>query len=188
MKKTKTVKMIVVICMVGLSSFAFAQPAVKVLGIENPEKIEKEVLALLSLLDVHENVFVAVRYFSSMPKNVYGITTSYPATDNYSQIIQVLIDAHINPKKQKHVLAHEMIHVKQFAKRELIILNSKEITWKGKKFSNLCVFDKHVPWEQEAVKREWGLMKAASKMELTIPSKHIYDQQPLLCNSVCSLP
>ena len=71
-------------------------------------------------------------------------------------------DMHIDPSKGKRAqlmtLAHEMVHVKQYAKGELkTLFNQHENRWKGRyiKDDQFHYFDQ--PWEVEAFGRELGL-------------------------------
>ena len=55
-------------------------------------------------------------------------------------------------------LAHEMVHLKQYATKQLKskVVKGKEIDiWLGKKYKNLNYLDQ--PWEKEATKEEYSL-------------------------------
>jgi hypothetical protein len=60
-----------------------------------------------------------------------------------------LLDDNLNKFTQILVLAHEMIHVKQYAKKELIV-NQEGVIWKGRKFQYARAFNLQAPWEKEA--------------------------------------
>ena len=88
-----------------------------------------------------------------MPEKLEGITISLPSPEpDVYQLLKVLIDARLSASKQRLVLAHEMIHVKQYAKQELIILNDNVI-WKGQNYSYAYKYNQRMPWEREAY---WG--------------------------------
>ena len=54
-------------------------------------------------------------------------------------------------------LCHELIHLKQYVRNELVDLNCRHIKWKGKKF-RAHDYD-NAPWEKEANKLEVRLAK-----------------------------
>ncbi len=61
-------------------------------------------------------------------------------------------------------LAHEMVHVKQFARKELTILNGNYCAkWKGVKFSEDSDYEE-MPWELEADKYELELSEKFFKI------------------------
>ena len=53
-------------------------------------------------------------------------------------------------------LAHEMVHAKQYVKKELRTVNGLNY-WKGATFSQTKFVDNMVPWEQEAYNKEQHL-------------------------------
>ena len=69
------------------------------------------------------------------------------------------IDSALGMRNALKILAHEMVHVKQFAKREMIDHeNAKHVSWHGKRY--LCHTDDRywtLPWEVEAYGLEPGL-------------------------------
>ncbi len=61
-----------------------------------------------------------------------------------------------NRKRTLKTLSHELIHVKQFAKREMYdhVQNIDLVTWKGQRIdSNMVDYEDH-PWEKEAYMME----------------------------------
>ena len=64
----------------------------------------------------------------------------------------------LSASKQRLVLAHEMIHVKQYAKQELIILNDNVI-WKGQNYPYAYEYNQRMPWEREAYRGDRTLAK-----------------------------
>jgi len=65
-----------------------------------------------------------------------------------------------NRKRTLKTLAHELIHVKQFAKRELYdhVINPDLSTWKGQRINSSEVDYSLHPWEQEAYAMEISLL------------------------------
>ena len=131
-----------------LNSVSFSQPIIRVYG-DNTETIKKQVEFYLNYLDVNENIFIDISIYPVMPDHLKGITIPIKSSEpGISKIFRILIDDKLSAKKQMIVLAHEMIHVKQFTKNELIQINKKKVTWKGKKYYNSYAHNK--PWEKEA--------------------------------------
>jgi len=65
-------------------------------------------------------------------------------------------------------LAHEMVHVKQFVRKELTILNGNYCAkWKGVKFSDDSDYQE-MPWELEADKYELQLSQKFFKSKNNI--------------------
>jgi hypothetical protein len=70
-------------------------------------------------------------------------------------------------------IAHECVHIKQFAKRELkdgrVIANST--IWKGSEINELKVDYEDLPWEIEAVENEYLLFQEFIESELNSDRK-----------------
>jgi hypothetical protein len=130
---------------------AFTQPIVIVQGSENALAIKEQIMQYLDELDISENIHLSVNFTTLLSKYVKGITFCLNAlAPNAYQIIRVRIDAHLNKTEQSRVLAHEMVHVKQFAKGELILINSQQVIWKGQKYWCVGGSRQTTPWEVEA--------------------------------------
>lgn len=180
-KQKYLTKLFTVIFLVVFSCCVTAQPAVKVLSIDNAEQIEKQLKDMLAILDVNEKIQIIVKFYP-LPKNLFGLTTSNPALGEYSQSIQVLISDGLPPKKRALVLAHEMIHVKQFAKNELAIIDKKDVMWKGKRFTDIDPQNIWSPWEQEAHLTGNRLLKKVNKADKIFPDLPT-DESYVVCNS-----
>ena len=67
----------------------------------------------------------------------------------------IIVNKKLNKKTTLIALAHEMVHVKQFAKRELKdYLRTDKVRWKNKIFSLDKVKYWSCPWEKEAYKND----------------------------------
>jgi hypothetical protein len=78
-------------------------------------------------------------------------------------------EININPKLSRksylQTLAHEMVHVKQYAKGELkTLFNKREMRWKGQYIAETDMHYFDQPWEVEAFGRELGLYLRYNKM------------------------
>lgn len=130
---------------------AFSQPVINVGGSKNPLMIKQQVRLFLNHLDIRENLYLTILFSTKMPKRLKGYTVSDPSPepDKY-QLIRIMIDARMDRRKQLLVLAHEMIHVKQYAKKELKVLDGQRVMWKEKEYFASRGSNHHMPWEEEA--------------------------------------
>ena len=141
------------------AGIAFSQSVIQVIGSKSPRATERQVQAHLDQLDVQENIHLTIRFSTSMPEKLEGITISLPSPEpDVYQLLKVLINARLSASKQRLVLAHEMIHVKQYAKQELIILNDNVI-WKGQNYLYAYEYNQRMPWEREAYRGDRTLAK-----------------------------
>jgi hypothetical protein len=145
-------------------NLAFCQPIIKVIASADSLTVIKQVAQCLEFLDIRENVRLSIIFPATMPKNYAGFTTCVNGADLKKDIgyliIKVYLDARQPKSLQRIVLAHEMIHVKQYAKRELIIKSKQEAIWKGQKYFAHEADDSHTPpWEREAYRNDDRLVK-----------------------------
>jgi len=71
---------------------------------------------------------------------------------------EISVDSNLKLRNLLTTVAHEMVHVKQFAKGEMTdLIKTQEVRWLGKRFThdNTDYWDR--PWEIEAHGRETGL-------------------------------
>ncbi|WP_277480954.1 hypothetical protein [Catalinimonas alkaloidigena] len=130
-----------------------AQPIVKIGGHEDPFAMEKEVYWYLNQLGIQENIHLTVIFTSIIPKGFDGLTVSRKILGNGYQVLMVRINKALVERQQQKVLAHEMIHVKQYAKGELKLLKSNTVVWLGKKH-RLSKIHHRGPWEKEAYRND----------------------------------
>ena len=130
---------------------AFAQPIVKVKGTSDSLTVKNLIRLYLDQLDVRENVHLCVSFSVDIPEEQAGMTYCVnPPSPNTYQVIRVWIDPRLNKTQQRLVLAHEMVHVKQYAKGEIIVVSKEEVLWKGKKYRHQEIENRQKPWECEA--------------------------------------
>ena len=67
--------------------------------------------------------------------------------------IQIEIDAKISELVYLEILAHEMVHVKQYITKKLAEDKNGDQLWKGKRVLNNVPYHKQ-PWEVEAMKAQ----------------------------------
>ena len=156
-------------------NLAFSQPIIKVIGSADSLTVIKQVSQCLEFLDIRENVRLAIIFPPTMPKNYAGFTICVNCADLKKDIgyrtVKVYLDARQPKSLQRIVLAHEMIHVKQYAKRELIVNSRQEVMWKGQKyFSHNADDGDPPPWEREAYRNDARLVKHCKEQtEILLP-------------------
>ncbi|MDF9799970.1 hypothetical protein OKW21_005233 [Catalinimonas alkaloidigena] len=117
--------------------------------------IKKQAEIYLDHLDVREHLYLTIGITTKMPEKLEGITLPLPSPEPAMyQMLKVLIQANLSKEKQLLVLAHEMIHVKQYAKNELITMHDKRVVWKGKKHYYSQADNLNKPWEKEAYRND----------------------------------
>lgn len=137
-----------VLLIVLLSFFAVhivsAQPDIQVHGFQYPDQLKDYAQKCLSFLQVDRNIRVTIVMSICLAPNYEGQTIKTGA-DQFT----IYMLARLKGPKQLLVLAHELIHVKQYITQKLEIRGDK-IFWLGRRFvlKEESVFDP--PWENEA--------------------------------------
>jgi hypothetical protein len=144
----------------------FSQPIIKVSGSEDSLTVKEQVVQYLEHLEVRENIYLTIIFTSDMLKEFEGVTICVNEADLIKsisyQILRVYIDIDVCQSKfrQRIVLAHEMIHVKQFIKGELIVISNQQVMWKGQKYRSQGANNSRIaPWEIEAYRNDDRLAK-----------------------------
>jgi hypothetical protein len=71
---------------------------------------------------------------------------------------ELTVDSSLKLRNLLTVVAHEMVHVKQFARGEMKdLLTVNKVSWQGKQYNNEDINYWDRPWEIEAHGRETGL-------------------------------
>jgi hypothetical protein len=157
------------LCLLLLWHPGRAQPEILVKGMENVLAVRSEITAYLELLEIREKVHITVKYTRRLPGNMKGLTLLIDtALQAGYRHIGVWIDTGLEAVQRQLVLAHEMIHVKQFVKGELFAFGQKPVYWKGKKYYK-TQYNRRSPWELEAYKEDEELREQLLKM---IPGTH----------------
>ncbi|MBC9796396.1 hypothetical protein [Sinomicrobium weinanense] len=136
-----------------------SQPVVLIKGSKAPGMVMEMVEQFMEHLDIVENIHLTISFTSHVPKNMKGITfcLDSPKPDGYHHIA-VWLDIDLSLMQNLVVLAHEMVHVKQYAKEELIMINREWVAWKGKRYK-AKVYSRKMPWEVEAFRSDNKLAK-----------------------------
>ena len=165
--------LLVIPLMLG-ATLAFSQPIVRVWGTEDSIALKEQVIQYLAYLDVQEDVYVLVNINRRMPEKLEGITHPLLTPANHAgQVIKVRINASLSKRKQRLVLAHEMVHVKQYAKEELRAIDKQWVLWKGRKYFYRGTMRSSSPWEREAYRMDRLVAEAADKPTTTPSSDRL---------------
>lgn len=132
-------------------------------GVKDNEELEylkKAADLLVDTLDLEDhNIIVSFDPPYDLDKEQHGVTIGIGESPNK---IFILIDKGLSTGEKIRVLAHELIHAKQIAKGELVILgleNGKiKGRWQGEEFKNVK-YSKRNPWEVEAHRKEKELQR-----------------------------
>jgi hypothetical protein len=173
--------LLTVACMFWMN-LSFSQPIVKIIGSADSETVSKQIAQYMEYLDIRENIRLAVIFSRTMPAHYMGLTKCENGTESKNDIdhlkIKVYLDARQPKFLQRIVLAHEMIHVKQYAKGELTVNNNREVMWKGQRYSSHnAEHGDPRPWEREAYQNDTRLVKYCkeqSKMLLPVSKTGAY--------------
>jgi hypothetical protein len=175
-----------VACMFWMN-LAFSQPSVKIIGSADSETVSEQIAQYLEYLDIRENIRLAVIFSRTMPENYMGLTKCENDAESKNDLghlkIKVYLDARQPKFLQRIVLAHEMIHVKQYAKGELTVNSNREVIWKGQKYSSHnAEHGDPRPWEREAYRNDIRLVKYCkeqSKILFPVSKTDAYVDQEL---------
>ncbi|MEM8968398.1 MAG: hypothetical protein AAGE93_18410 [Bacteroidota bacterium] len=119
-----------------------------------PKEVAEQAQCYAQLLALDQHVYIAISFSRDLPPGVDGYTR-YQNTESYNEghQIRIVINANINRAQQIRVLAHEMIHAKQFVEGRLVRCSTGHYSWER----GVCTDTKHLPyynrpWEKEAFK------------------------------------
>ena len=104
-----------------------------------------------------ENIFVRIKFSKDLPAYGYASVEDYNESGKPREF-EIELHSGIGGYDILKTLAHEMVHVKQYAKGEMkdyVRLN--KVKWKGKVYNERKIDYWDTPWEIEAHGREKGL-------------------------------
>lgn len=106
-----------------------------------------------------KHVLVKVRLRKNFYKNTkcFGMATwtDIDAKNHNHREFEVEIESDLGPVYLLRTLAHELVHVKQYARKELIDMCSGNYQmWNKVMYNENIVGYKNLPWEKEAIERE----------------------------------
>jgi hypothetical protein len=104
-----------------------------------------------------KNVYVEIKLKKNLYKNTkcFGFATWTDDGARNHRRFEIEIDAGLGPVFLFRTLAHELVHVKQYARKELIDMEYGSYQkWQGTMFNEHMVDYKKLPWEIEAAQLE----------------------------------
>ena len=107
---------------------------------------------------LYHNVEVLIEFDDTgLNSNVYGCC-DWNDTNDRARDFTITINPNLGKRNMLLVLAHEMVHVKQYAKGEMKdYVRMNRVKWKGKVYNDKKIDYWEQPWEIEAHGREKGL-------------------------------
>lgn len=110
-----------------------------------------------------KHMFVEIIY-TELPHNVVGLCSPTDWESKLPRDFEIFVDPAIDRKKQIKTIAHEMVHVMQFARGHFKILDEEDrFKWMGKYVNYTRKQYKKMPWEKEAMLSERYLYKFYKK-------------------------
>lgn len=103
------------------------------------------------------NIYIELKN-CDLPQNDMGFCNPLE-WDYRPREFEILLNRTMNRKDQYETLAHEMVHVKQYARNEWKIYDGDNYKWQGKKIYMPWSKYKYMPWEIEAKKYEPILLR-----------------------------
>jgi len=107
-----------------------------------------------------EGLHILVQFTARLPKQYQGYTQYMEYKDLQTRQVTIRISNKISEKQQWLTLAHEMIHVKQFRRGELIYHGGSAYTWKNQYCKDVRkIAYKRRGWEKEAYALEGKMLE-----------------------------
>lgn len=142
--------------MLSTSSMA-SKPSIRVLEEEKFQEIAEAAHFLANYFEFSPDVYIVIVCKAKLADQVHGYTLHEDHPE--SRQFFITISSKISLKSQLTVIAHEMVHVKQFVSGALMKEHSDTFQWKGqacKDIHHLDYLDR--PWEQEALSMQHSLI------------------------------
>ncbi|OJJ21538.1 hypothetical protein BKI52_13420 [marine bacterium AO1-C] len=107
-----------------------------------------------------EDLHILVQFTASLPKQYQGYTQYLEHKNLQIRQVTIRISNKISEKQQWLTLAHEMIHVKQFRRGELVYHGRSAYTWKDQYCADVRkIAYKQRGWEKEAYALEGKMLE-----------------------------
>jgi len=104
-----------------------------------------------------DNIYVEV-YNESYGLNDMGFCNPIDFEERSPRDFEIFLNRNLCKHEQIITLAHEMVHVKQFALNEFKVFDNHEYKWRGKRVRHPRKKHRNLPWEKEAIASEPWLM------------------------------
>jgi hypothetical protein len=97
-------------------------------------------------------------YNEAFALNDMGFCNPFDFDERSPREFELLLNRNLSKSEQLITIAHEMVHVKQFALNEWKVYDNDEYRWRGKKVRHPRKKHFNLPWEKEAIASEPWLM------------------------------
>ena len=115
--------------------------------------IHEHIGTLLKRLNLHRlDLFLEIELKQNFGKYEYGYCENVDVERWAPRDFVIELNATKKNSTLLRALAHELTHVKQYARREMVEHKDGSITWKGRKCHRTKYYD--LPWEKDAFKTE----------------------------------
>ncbi len=108
---------------------------------------------------LYNNVYLTLKFEKFDRDNCDYAYCDWTDDNHQAREFKITIDSRLNRKEMLLALAHEMVHVKQYAKGEMkdIFRPTRMVKWQGERYNHEEMDYWEQPWEIEAYGREKGL-------------------------------
>lgn len=111
-----------------------------------------------------KNILVKIKLRKNFYKNTkcFGMATwtDIDAKNHNHREFEIEIESDLGPVYLLRTVAHEIVHVKQYARKELVDMCSGNYQmWNKVLYNEVLVEYKKLPWEKEAIEQEKVLYK-----------------------------
>lgn len=96
------------------------------------------------------NVELKVYVSDTLPTNLWGLCLPTDDDRKLPREFEIFLSSTISRKKSIKTLAHEMVHIKQFARGEFKVYDKGKYKWMGKQLFMTEQQYRKMPWEVEA--------------------------------------
>ena len=120
--------------------------------------IREHIETLLKRLNLHRlGLFLEIELRQGFGKYEYGYCENVDVERWAPRDFVIELNETKKNSTLLRVLAHELTHVKQYARREMVEQRDGSVIWKGRKCHRTKYHD--LPWEKEALKSETILLE-----------------------------
>ncbi len=140
-----------------------AQAEIQAFGSAYPEQLKQYAADCLLLLGIDRRIRICIYISDQLPSPFEGRTIKHNPDTTGSDQFSVYVLAGLKADQQLLVLAHELIHIQQYASRKLDIRGT-DVFWHGKKFYLDPDRLTTTPWENEAYADDDRLAKQFLKI------------------------
>lgn len=146
---------------------ASQQPHIYVVHDSYPPEVRQQVAFYAHHFNFDETVHIRVALIHNLPDNLDGFIVYHKDEKRNIHLIYIRIRKNITSAKRRHVIAHEMIHAKQYVTQELQIVGTFHVLWKEQSIPDFRQIKyHHRAWEREAFSQTAHLVKLFNKIRM----------------------